>query len=64
MRKVVQFVLKLVAVCMVVAAAACCVIAYWDKISAFLGCARDKIAEKRACCCHSEYDDYADWDEE
>ena len=64
MRTVVQFVLKLVAVCMVVAAAACSVIAYWDKISAVLGCARDKIAEKRACCCRSEYDDYADWDEE
>ena len=64
MKKVVQFVLKLVAVCAIVAAAACCVIAYWDKITAVLSCARDKLAEKKAYCCHSEYDDYADWDEE
>ena len=43
MKKVVQFVLKLVAVCAIVAAAACCVIAYWDKITAVLSCARDKL---------------------
>lgn len=65
MKKVVSFVLKLVALCMVVGAAACCVVAYWDKITELFGCAKEKLAEKRACCCrHSEYDDYADWDEE
>ena len=62
--KVARFVLKIVAVSMAVMAAACCIIAYWDRIVAFLGCARDKIAEKKDCLCHhSENDDYADWDE-
>lgn len=65
MKKVVQFVLKLVALAAALAAVACCVIAYWDKITELFGCARERLAEKRACCCHrSEYDDYADWDEE
>ena len=63
--KVARFVLKIVAFSLAAATAACCVIAYWDKIVAFFGCAREKLAEKRACCCRSsEYDDYADWDEE
>lgn len=64
--KVARFVLKIVAMATAVAAAVCCVIAYWDKISEFFGCAKEKLAEKKACgCCHSsEYDDYADWDEE
>lgn len=62
--KVARFILKIVAVSLAVMAAACCVIAYWDKITEFFGCCRDKLAEKKLCCCHhSEYDDYADWDE-
>lgn len=61
--KIARFALKIVAVSMAVVAAACCIIAYWDKIAEFLGCAKEKLQEKKACCCHSEYDDYADWDE-
>ena len=62
--KVARLVLKIIALSLTAAAAVCAVIAYWDKITAVLSCARDKLAEKKACCCHSEYDDYADWDEE
>ena len=62
--KVARFVLKIVGWCLAVAAAACCIIAYWDKITEAFTCLRDKCASKRACCCHSpEFDDYADWDE-
>ncbi|MEG1857407.1 MAG: hypothetical protein RR216_01610 [Pseudoflavonifractor sp.] len=62
--KAVRFVLKVLAISMAAAAAACCIIAYWDKIVALFGCARNKLAEKHACCCHSEYDDYADFGED
>ena len=41
-----RFVLKIVAFFLAGAAAARCVIAYWDKIVAFFGCAREKLAEK------------------
>lgn len=59
--KVARFVLKIVAICLTVAAAVCCVIAYWDKI---MECV-EAVGEKLGCksCCPSEYDDYADWDE-
>lgn len=60
--KVARFVLKIVGLCLGIAAAVCCVIAYWDKITmgvqtlgAKLGCPRCQRA--------SEYDDYADWDD-
>ncbi|SBW11552.1 conserved exported hypothetical protein [uncultured Eubacteriales bacterium] len=62
--KVARFVLKIIAVSLGAAAAACCIIAYWDKIAGFFGNVHGKLAEKRAGCCRrSEYDDYADWDE-
>lgn len=61
--KIARFVLKIVAVSMTAMAAACCIVAYWDKIAEFFGCAKEKLQEKKSCCCHSEYDDYADWDE-
>ena len=62
--KVARFILKIVAISLSVMAAACCIIAYWDKIVDFFTCVRDKLAEKKVCICHhSEYDDYADWDE-
>lgn len=58
--KVARFVLKIVAICLTVAAAVCCVIAYWDKI---MECVQ-AVGEKLGCkSCPSEYDDYADWDE-
>ena len=62
--KLARFILKIVALSLSVVAAACCIIAYWDKIAAFAGSLSEKMTEKRACCHrHSEYDDYADWDE-
>ena len=62
--KIARFVLKIVALALAVAAAACCIVAFWDKIADAFTCARDHISEKRACCRRpSEYDDYADWDE-
>ncbi len=62
--KVARLVLKIVGWSLAVAAAACCIVAYWDKITEGLTCVKDKFAEKGACCCHSsEFDDYADWDE-
>lgn len=59
--KVARFVLKLVAVLMVVAAAVCAVVAYWDRIVDAFYAVADKIEEKKAeCRFASEYDDYED----
>lgn len=60
--KIARFVLKIVATCLAAAAAVCCVIAYWDKITEFVRCVGSKLGLN---CCQgaSEYDDYADWDE-
>lgn len=59
--KIAHFVLKIVAVAMVVAAAACAVVAYWDKIVDAFYAVADKIEEKKAeCHFASEYDDYED----
>ena len=63
--KVAQAILKAVAIGLVVGAAVCAVIAYWDKIVDVFYNLADKIEEKRAncCCCgSSEYDDYEDWE--
>lgn len=60
--KTARFVLKIVALALTAAAIACAVIAYWDKIAGFFGGVKDKL-EDRHFCRHSEYDDYADWDE-
>ena len=60
--KVARFVLKIVGFCLAAAAAACCVIAYWDKLVE----AAQTVGAKMGCphCVKSaEYDDYADWDE-
>lgn len=60
--KAARFVLKIVGFCLAAAAAACCVIAYWDKITEGVHAIGEKLGCK--CCCRpSEYDDYADWDE-
>lgn len=61
--KVARFVLKVVAAALALAAVACCVIAFWDKIAAAFGCVKEKLC-KPGCCCGSEYDDYVDWDAE
>ena len=44
--KIARFVLKIVGWSLAVAAAACCIVAYWDKIAEFFGCAKEKLAEK------------------
>lgn len=61
--KIARFVLKIMALALSVAATACCIIAFWDKIADGFTCVREKIADRRTCCHSSEYDDYADWDE-
>lgn len=59
--KVARFVLKIVAAAMVVAAAVCAVVAYWDKIVDAFYAIADKIEEKKAECRYaSEYDDFED----
>ena len=59
--KVDRFVLKIVAVLMVAAAAVCAVVAYWDRIVDAFYAVADKIEEKKAeCRFASEYDDYED----
>ena len=60
--KVARFVLKIVGFTLAAAAAVCCVIAYWDKITEGFRAIGARMGCK--CCSHpSEYDDYADWDE-
>ena len=58
--KVARFVLKIVAASLILAAAVCAVIAYWDKIvDASLGLYA-KVKEKKACVCKTEYEDYVE----
>ena len=59
--KVARFVLKIVSLCLAVAALACCVIAYWDKITEAVRFVGAKCSRKT--CCGAENDDYADWDD-
>ena len=59
--KTVQFVLKIAAAALALAAAACCIVAFWDKIEAAFAGVKSK------CCksgCDNEYDDYVDWSAE
>ncbi len=56
--KVARFVLKIVGFTLAAAAAACCIIAYWDKIMEGVEAIGAKLGCK--CCRPSEYDDYAD----
>lgn len=59
--KVARFVLKIVGACLAVAAAVCCAIAYWDKITECARTLADKFHTAKPV--PAEYDDYADWDE-
>lgn len=60
MEKAARCILKLVAVGLVVGAAVCAVITYWDRIvDAFYDIA-ERMEEKRARLRDSEYDDYVD----
>ena len=60
--KVARFVLKIVAAALAVAAAVCCVIAFWDKIETAFYYVKEKLC-KAGCCIDGECDDYVDWDE-
>ena len=56
--KVARFVLKIVSLCLAVAALVCCIIAYWDKVTEAVQFVSSKLSRRSA-----EYDDYADdWD--
>ena len=50
--------LKFGAVLFVILAVVCAVIAYWDKVAEFCGCAGEKLRKKTGC--PSEYDDYVE----
>lgn len=58
--KVARFVLKIVALSLTIAAAACAVIAYWDKLVELGTCASKKIHTK---ACDKDYEEYADYEE-
>lgn len=62
--KVARFVLKVVAAALALAAAVCCVIAFWDKLAEVFCCAKEKLCKSGCRCRGSEYDDYVDWDAE
>lgn len=53
--KVARFVLKIVALSLAAAAAACAVIAYWDCLAELVGGAREKLQRSAHI---DEYDDY------
>ena len=53
--KIARFVLKIVALSLAIAAAACALVAYWSKLAELCDCAKGKL--KRTACV-SEYDDY------
>jgi len=58
--KAARFILKLFAILLAVGAAACCVIAYWDKIVDGCTALKSKLCP---CCRDDEFDDYADWED-
>lgn len=60
--KAARFVMKCVALGLVVGAAACAIIAYWDKIAEWIYNVADKLEEKKAVSHCSEYDYYDDWE--
>lgn len=65
--KVARFVLKVVALALVTAAAVCAVIAYWDKLADCVGTAVNKVRARRqyaeGCYVADPDEDYTDWDE-
>jgi len=54
--KTARFILKIVALSLALAAAACAVVAFWDKLYCAVTCTTDKI--RRNTVASSEYDDY------
>lgn len=62
--KVTRFILKIAGAALALAAAVCCVIAFWDQIESAFDCAKGKIHKPHCCMRSKEYNDYADWDAE
>ncbi len=66
MKKFFAAVMKILTVLTVLGALACAVVLYWDKLLELAERVKSLVSEKKACCCHREQDDYADyadWDE-
>ena len=61
--KVARFVLKIVGTCLALAAAACCIIAYWDKITECVNRVGNKLGFSCGCSDYADFDDYADWED-
>lgn len=60
--KVANCILKIAAIVLAVAAAACCIIAFWDRIEAAFYCLKEKISTGKCCCV--EGDECVDWEAE
>lgn len=60
--KVTRCMMKIVAVTMMVAAAVCAVVTFWDKILDLFYAIADKVEERKANCLvdSSEYEDFED----
>ena len=56
--KVARFVLKIVALSLTTAAVVCAVLASWETVAEFCGCAGEKLRKKTGG--PSEYDDYVE----
>ena len=63
MKKTADFVLKIVAAVMAVAALVCVIIAFWDQIVELIDTIIDKVEEKRADRCFVEPEYYSDFDD-
>lgn len=61
--KLARFVLKIVGLSLAAAAAVCCIIAYWDKLTNLFSEVKDCVGGAEDDCIDAEYEDYADWDE-
>ncbi len=61
--KIARFVLKIVGFCLTLAAAACCVIAYWDKITEVVYRVGNKLGLSNRYSDYADFDDYADWED-
>jgi hypothetical protein len=61
--KAANFIFKIAAIVLALAAAVCCVLANLEKITDGFVSLREQLAAKRTgCCCHDEVDEYEDWD--
>lgn len=60
--KAANFIFKIAAIVLAVAAVVCCILANLEKISDGFLALREQFAAKRNYCCHSDdTDEYEDW---